>query len=359
MFSEAILSSGLIAESAMNNIELLPEVAEITLESAADIGNVDLMDFALQSMYEFKMNMQRVDTVAVCEEYAYLKENGVEMVAETAMETIKAWFQRAKDAVITLGKRIAAFFKKILEAINERMRGDSEWLKKHKAAIDKLPATVTLNKGIKGIKFDEVFVLKNYASIYSAIGKEANGCKEYEAAKSTVNFSAQVTASDYSAMVIQKIAGTSGLKNAADVKTMGQFKTALSADVKDKHTIFTTVSNVKGMIDELEKTTTERKAINKCFDDNKKSINIALQVLKYLEKNVEKDSAQFNGAKAKVGELNTCLSLLTTVNRVVTQAFEARRSQYRKLISAAISASGKEVTAESATFEEGLAGDIY
>lgn len=359
MFSEAILGSSFLAESAMDTVELCPEVADITLENATDIGNIDVMDFALQSMYEFKMNMAMVDTIAVCEEYAYLKENGVEMVAETAAETIKAWFKRAKDAIITFGKRIAAFFKKILDTIDERVRGDSSWLKSHKEAINKLPSSVTLTKGIKGVKFDELYILNNYAKVYACIGDRAKSCQTYDAAKANIASMNTTTSEKANAITIGGVAAAAGLEKG--ITTIAQFKTALSNDVKDKKTIFSTVSNVSDMVAELEKSITERKAIKKCFEDNKKAINVALDVVKFLEKNCDKDKdpKTFEGAKVKVSMLQTCLSLLTATNRVVTQAFESRRSQYRKLINAAISASKKEAANESAIFDDELASSVY
>lgn len=348
MFSEAILGSNFLAESAMDTLTLCPEVAEITLESASDIGNIDVMDFALQAMYEFKMNMQAIDTMAVCEEYAYLKENGVEMVAETAMETIKAWFKRAKENIIAFGKRIAAFFKKIFNIIDERVHGDSAWLKRHKEAISKLPSSVPLVKGIKGVNFDKLYVLNNYGTLYDSIGSVAKYCQTYDVPESTaatINFG---IAEKANAIIIANVAEEAKLPNPTEITTVSKFKAALTKDVDAKKTIFSKVDNIYNMVTELEKSATERKAINKCFQDNKKVINTALDAVKVLEKNCDKvnDPKTFEHAKIKVSMLDTNLSLLTAVNRTVTQAFDARRSQYRKLINAAISATKKEPTDE-------------
>ena len=170
MFNELALS-GLNESAGIFSGPIDPRIESITLEGANNIGGLDAMDYALQSIYEFRSNMAMADMAAVCEEYAYLKSNGVEMVEESALDTIKEWFSKAKDAIVSLGKRIAEFFKKVLDKLVENTKGDGLWLKTHEKKINDLPSTVKLAKGVPGYNYGKCDIVTGYDKVYNTIGE--------------------------------------------------------------------------------------------------------------------------------------------------------------------------------------------
>lgn len=350
MFSDLVLSS--LNESAgMFDGPMDPRVEEITMEGANDIGGLDLMDYAMQSIYEFRSNIERADLAAVCEEYAYLKTNGVEMVEESAGDTIKEWFGKVKDGIVALGKRIAEFFKKVLNKLVEATKGDGLWLKTHQKKIDALPGNVSLKKPISGFKYGDSKVWK-YDTVYNGILSATAGIQgDFDKIKKTVADGVSKTAASKDGefndllkrdlgpeATFKQIMINIGISQPAkgNVKTIAQFKEALVQDVKNHAYVFSQVTGVQAMVSDLEKGMETRKKIKKSFESNKKVLNAALKSVNTIQKSVEQNTNDFKYAKALSGKINTQLSALVTANRVVMQIFEANRAQNKKLINAAI-----------------------
>ena len=391
MFNELALS-GLNESAGIFSGPMDPRIGDITLEGANDIGGLDAMDYALQSIYEFRSNMMHADMAAVCEEYAYLKSNGVEMVEEAALDTIKEWFSKAKDFIVGLGKRIADFFKTVLDKLIDATKGDGLWLKAHEKKINDLPSTVKLAKGVPGFNYNQSNIVANYDLVYNTIGDVifmiktggTSGAKQvykanlsdYEDTKSNYDnlknikkgtgqpgqyedvvaaFKEEYKTENVFSNIMKKIGVSQPSKG--NVKTIAQFKEALVQSIKDDATVFTQVSNVQAMVTELENGQEQRKKIKKCFEDNKKNLNNALKVVTQLEKNTEKGNMLFEMAKIGTSYMNTALSALVTANRVITQAFEANRAQNKKLINAAISTNKKDQKLEESALYYG-GGDL-
>ena len=371
MFNELALS-GLNESANVFAGPMDPRIGDITLEGANGIGGLDAMDYALQSIYEFRSNMEMADMAAVCEEYAYLKSNGVEMVEESALDTIKEWFSKAKDAITTIGKRIADFFKTVLDKLVENTKGDGLWLKAHEKKINDLPSTVKLAKGVPGFNYDQCEIVTGYDSVYTGIATAVVGISDdYDAVKKYADTTAKNTyyTEDEKRETLKNIAkpertfgkimkkiGVSQ-PSKGNVKTIAQFKEALVQSIKDNATVFTQVSNVQAMVTELENGQEQRKKIKKSFEDNKKVLSNALKVVTQLEKNVEAKSMEFAAAKTLHSQVSLQLSALVTANRVITQAFEGNRAQNKKLINAAISTNKKDQKLEeSAMYFDG--GDL-
>lgn len=366
MFNDLVLA-GLNESANVFAGPMDPRIGDITLEGANDIGGLDAMDYALQSVYELRSNMEMADMAAVCEEYAYLKTNGVEMVEEGAMDIIKEWFSKAKDAITALGKRIAEFFKKVLDKLVENTKGDGLWIKAHQKKIDSLPGTVKLSKAISGYNYNNCTIFTNYTGIYSGITTAVSDVtSDYAVAKASAIASTAGDKTDDERRnefkeaqkpkkVFARIMEAINIKQPSKgpVKTIAQFKEALVQSVKDNATVFSQVSNVQAMVSELESGREDRKKIKKSFEDNKKILNAALNVVTTLEKNVEAKSMQFQYAKMMQAKINTQLSALVTANRVIIQTFEARRSQDKKLINAAISSNKKDQKLEESAMYYG------
>lgn len=342
MFSEAILGSNFLAESATDTVALCPEVAEITLESALDITG-DPFEYAIQSMYEFKMNLQAIDTIAVCEEYAYLKTNGVEMVNEAAKETIKAWFTKVKESIIKFGKKIAAFFKKIMSDIDQRINGDKAFLKKYEDKINDL-GTVKLNKAIKAYTFDNMLSASEMQSSYNLITQNVLAAEKYaEPGSGSYKTMHAQTSDTISKQVITVYAAKQGIK---ECSTLSEFKEAFIKEIRGKEQYIEMV-DVKKLAKQLESSYSDKKMLEAAFKNNKSTIDNALKRVNLLQKQCEQKTIEFEAARIVSTVITNILNLLTTVNNVYTQAFDARRRTYRKLITAAINQSKKDTVDES------------
>lgn len=336
MFSEEMLN--LLTEGAANfSGPMDPRIAEITTESADDIGDANVDVYAVQSVYEFRMNMQAVDSVAVCEEYQYLKENGMEMVDESAADTIKSWFNRAKETIVSLGKRIAEFFKKVLHRIEARVKGDKEFVEKYQ---NKVNGTVSLgNNSITATDFTAINIIGNATGNYSAITQSIKN--SWGTANAGANGISTTTSADAKKKVCVDIATKIIPGKGKDCDSVEKFNKAMDELIKNTKKVYTTV-NTGDVLAVLRDTQKDRKAISKSFDDNKTSLNVAIMELKALQARSEKNSDDFKGAKKSVDVINGALTMMTSYNRYVTSAFEARRSLYKKLIIAAARQTAKD-----------------
>lgn len=340
MFSESMLN--MLDESGITLDEstLDPRVAEVmNLEAAGEV-EIDPTEYALQSMYEFRMNMMAADSVAVCEEYAYLKTNGTEMVNEAALDTIKAWFSRVKDAIIALGKRIAEFFKKVLHNIEVFVKSDVGFVKKYNDISGFRTATVELKKSIEATNFEKLELTEKYNDIYGAIAKEAAALADIKTSYTEeISYDASANQHESDTKIkkqktvenIIKVMPIAIRPSVSKCETVEKFKSETAKLIKLCKTDYDKVA-VSSILDKLKKTQADRKAIQKCFDQNKKSINMSLNTVKRLEAQSEKDTKKFDLAKANVGAVQAALTMLQTINTYTVQAFNARRNLYKTLI---------------------------
>lgn len=106
------------------------------LESAPLIDE-DPFDFMTRTYYESQFVEKQIEMSTMLEEYAYLKENGCELVTESNKftDTVKKIFTAIKDAIVKAAKAVAAFFKKIFTRNKERDKKAEEEINKEEKAI--------------------------------------------------------------------------------------------------------------------------------------------------------------------------------------------------------------------------------
>lgn len=107
-----------------------PELVNDDFDSIESLDeSVDSMDFMMEAMFNNEMNMERIDRAIMCEEYTYLRENGVEMVYEAGK--IESIIQTAKRTVMNLWNQIQKFLK--TQSDNIVKKADNSFLKKYEA----------------------------------------------------------------------------------------------------------------------------------------------------------------------------------------------------------------------------------
>lgn len=329
MFSKMILEGyGIGRTSAIDEGTLLPELEAITLESAADI-NTDPMEYSIRAMYEMQLNFQNIDTASVIQEYAYLKENGMEMVDEAASETIKAWFAKVIKAITGFAAKVAAFFKNAMNALDDRMHSDAGFIKSREADL-KAMGNVTLAKPVTAYAFDNA----NPAAIESIYGKIVGAVKLVETAASHDEAGYIAKGSKEFNNTIIAACGDPNATSAS------QYDAWLISYIRGAENQYTTVTGTD-VIASLVKADADRKNIKAQFESSKKTINASLKVVKDLEKECDKKSDKLATAKMCVTAINTALSILSTANRRCVAAIDAKRSLNRKLANAALAQSKK------------------
>ena len=364
MFSEAMF--GGIYESAIGNNS---ELDGITLENADYVGT-SLAEHAIQSMYEFQMNMTNIDAAAVCEEYMYLKENGVEMIGESAWDTIKGWFEKVKEAIIALWNRITSFFKSVFKKIDEFITNDTVWVKAYENKISEISGTVQFLHPVK-MPVDKDVDISSMTKSYDDLGITFGKVNSLDSAKTFIGSkSHQVggeregtfTLGDGSHYKYTLSAANEKefikvfTKNlpCGEVETIEAYKKGMAKHYKESKDKITSASSadLKKALEFVSKFYDTKKELKKSYDKNKKIIDKSLTMVKNYEKSCEKDEKDLPAAKAAVKFINTGLSLLTATNSLNVQLINTKRTQSKALIKEAVASYKKDKKEKDKEVEE-------
>ena len=107
-----------------------PELQYDDVDSVEPLARgVDSMEFMMESIFNNELNMRNLDTAIMCEEYAYLRENGTEMVYEAG--TITNIIEKAKKAILKLWNDIQKFLKDQIEKFTSK--AEDRFLKKYES----------------------------------------------------------------------------------------------------------------------------------------------------------------------------------------------------------------------------------
>lgn len=314
-----------ISESMVSDT-IEPEIAEMTLENAADIDE-DPMDFMLRVAYENEINMMNLNTAIIAEEYIYLRENGQEMVTEAGkLETI---ISKAKSMIMKLWEKIQSFFKKVLKKIEEALKLDQRFLDKYKEKASKHSARVKGSKtyldmaGTEKIATDMLDDLAELGtSIYDRIRRDKN---------------AKNTSVDFVEKAFVRYLG--GATDSAKIPK--EIMKALLKETKDAED-FVTVAG-KDAVAAFEYSSKAKEKVKKAYDSNKKGINNQLKTVKKMESVAKKfkviPTEESKYIHETVKSLNKIGTYMTLVNRSFVKAINMSRNFCKAVI---VSAAAKE-----------------
>ena len=301
-----------IYESMMDDT-IEPEIADMTLENAADIDE-DPMDFMLRVAYENEMNMMNLDTAIIAEEYVYLRENGQEMVTESGkLETI---IGKAKEMITKLWSKIQSFFKSVIKKIDEVLKLDQRFLDKYASKAQGHTAKIRGDLGLLQIES----VAATGISMMNSIGNAA--MKEFNLATGDGDKSGN-TDPDKFKEEINKLVGTNGEDSPKDI-----MKAILKGAKGDKDSTVTVEANKA--IETFKNSKKVKGWVKTAYDTNKKDINNWIKGLKKLETAVKKfkviPTEASKDVHKSVKNLNYAGSLLTLVNRTYVRVLNMSRS---------------------------------
>lgn len=327
-----------VYESMMDDT-IEPEIADMTLENAADIDE-DPMDFMLRVAYENEMNMMNLDTAIIAEEYIYLRENGQEMVTEAGkIETIVS---KAKEMLKKLWEKIQSFFKKVIKKIDEVLKLDQRFLDKYERKAAGNKATV---KGDASLLKVKAIAIKGI-NMMNKIGESA----EAEFNVATDNDNPSYSDNDEFMKKLMKDLGGADPDSPRDI--MKSMIDGYKGDEDSKVTV-----DANQAISNFKDSKKCKEFLKNAYDTNKKNINGWLKGLKKLENSAKKfkiiPTEMSKEIHKSVKNLNKAGSVLTLVNRTFVHAINMSRNFCKAVIvQAAAKADPNKETNESASLIE-------
>ena len=329
IFNDVMLKGTMFAtESATSQgVTFEPEVADITIENAQELdSSIDEMEYALTLAHECDMFMTRFNTAIIAEEYAYLKENGKEMVWEA--EGKKNIFQAAINWLQDMLGKIASWVKSIVRKMQEKMADNTKFLKKYDFANAK--DTVRLNGYDKAVlSIDNA--KKEFVSSYQGIADITNylwADRDWDADRLKEEVSEK-------------------LKIAMDAKDE-----MLKKHLEKKEQDYST-ADAKSF---LEKYKDAISLVRSSFDTAKKTINTDIKEMKAAMKSAEKGEEK--AWHTSISLSKSLVSILTSTMKKDVSYFEKGRSLARAIVAKACSGSSKEKEAEEPAQESASIFDM-
>ena len=325
-----------------------PEIAGITMDSVEECAG-DPFEFATAIMYENEMAMNNLDLAVMCCEYAYLKENGTEMVYEAGV--LKNFIDGAKKKVKEWWGKIVSFFKKVFNYVANFVRTDEQFVKKYEAAAKKAGTVKGLN--LKGYNYD----IAVPAMMMRVINDELS--------------LAQIEDGDHDNDKIEKdldiIRGKVCLYRGKPVLA-SEFTKELNKVLKggsdEKEMI--SVWDCSKAIEEIKNAKKTKEALQKLFDKSKALANKATSELTTIETvAIKAEKADPNSKEKQIASqaahnavklVSSMLSIATMINNQGSKMITANNRQNRAFTTKALSKSDRDA-ADAKTLSESASYD--
>lgn len=322
-----------------------PEVEAITLESAEDIPDyMDPMEFMTQVACEQEINMQRLDMAIMAEEYVYLRENGVEMVEESAVDTALSLVKKCQDGIMQVWAKIQSFFKMVQTKLREADKRDEVFVKTYKEkAIAGGAAKVTVNNlvnrdtlttisGNAKTMYGDIVTAAN--TIYRNAG--TNESKKDDLVKTAVAsiFGDKVSDTNNTAKLVLKQM-VKDAKNTKNLEDGTKATEVVEMQPKDAIEEFLTAKNLKY-------------AIEDSYKASKKAINVLLKSAKSMEASLKKKknlaTDESKNVHQSVKAISAVQKILVQANKTEVKLFNMRKAMLKKMILASAAQGSKKIT---------------
>ena len=317
-----------------------PELEEITMESATDIPSyMDPMEFMTQVACEQELNMQRLDMAILAEEYVYLRENGVEMVEESAVDTALGLVKKCQEGIMRVWEKIQSFFKMVQTKLREADKRDELFIKAYKEkAIAGGTVKVTVNNVISSSDLNTINTnaknfykktIKAANDIYVGARTNTSESKDLVAEALRTIFGDKVTDSNNTAKAILK----QMVKDAKDTK--GKDSTSeLQMSPEDACKEFLTAKDLKNDLKDS-------------YNNSKKIINSLLKSAKGIEGTLKKKKVLPTDESKKVHQSVKAISavqkILVQTNKTEVKLFNMRKAMLKKIILASAAQGSKKI----------------
>ena len=320
MFDDVVLGLG---RTGYVNESVEPELQDEEFDSIEGLDeSVDPMEFITEAIYVNEMNMNTIDKAIMCEEYAYLRENGEEMVYEAV--NIKGIIDAAKTAIMRLWNNIKTFLK--TQADKLASKANKAFLNKYKEKAEGKRAKIKVvksiwNGGVTGIEENADKVFKDLEKLAKDVASKASSLDE------------KTEMPEFDKWIKDQESNKSGLYNLLKSNT----KDYKSADSKEEMIV-----DAKDAITYLTDIVEKRRGIKNAYDKSKKNINEQLKAVKVLENSYKRFKVIPTEMSSKVHQsvriINKIGSWLASANRMELRQLSMLTSMAK---AALIQASGR------------------
>lgn len=336
MFADTILGIGRtsIFESYAD-----PEIENITPDTVNECAG-DPFEFLTAAYYESQLDMMNINQAIMVCEYAYLKENGQEMVYES--NVVSTMFKSLGEKIKGVWKKICEFFKSIFSWLEERVRSDKKFVEKYADKVNNIDSV-------------DIGSFKGYT--YASTNKvDTNGGTITTAATKMFDYLKTAAKENYDHIV------------GADNTNITEALDALRGDLVDKKSVTAkeigdeltkyfrgdeitsgkfNKAQLNTMLDVIASTKVTKANLNNVYKGCKNTVDALLKTAKTEEKNAEKisdkgsDDTTAKGLHAVATILNGITGLVTIVNNKACKALTAQNRQCRAIVGKAVTASSK------------------
>ena len=336
MFDDVLGFGRTSVMESMSVDALEPEIAGMTLEDAEMLDeSVDLTEYILGVAHENDMNMAKLNSAIMGDEYRYLRENGVEMIYEEG--GIKSIIDRFVDMVKKLWRKIQSFFKTIFAKLESLFRSDEKFLAKYKSqAAGKTSGKIKGNKAY----------IENYGANKNNATKLMDKIKDKIVSINSNNDLGVKSGTDKDAVLKSLGLGDGSTKDILK---------AINPDLANDKAELDGLSTDKA-ISILESASKDKADVKSLYNKNKINIDSMIKQAKRMEKeakqNDKKDKA--SNIHANISIMNKLGSVMTSINHVAIKNINTSRSMAKAIILSAIRKSSENKVGESASLVDAL-----
>lgn len=316
-----------------------PELQYDNFDSIEPLAKgVDSMEFMMESIFNNELNMRNLDTAIMCEEYAYLRENGTEMVYEAG--TITNIIEKAKKAILKLWEDIQKFLKDQVEKFTSK--AESNFLKKYesKAAGRKVKVKSDPNLfefGVENTIKNATDMMAKLEEAAKKVADDARGIEvDSENKEQSTGNPTYTELDDWLKTFNATMVNIYGDANVKSGYTPSEVINSVIAARKDAMEV--TTQNADDAITEYRALSGEkgRKELRKIYEKSRSNINQYLKTLKKMEAAAKKFKVIPTDASSEIHKsvrtVNKLGSYTAKVNRGTLKMLNMIKSQCKNII---------------------------
>ena len=334
MFADTILGMGRtsIFESAIDD-----EIASISIDTVEECAG-DPFEFLTAAYYESDMNMMKINQAIMVCEYAYLKENGTEMVYESNVVT--SMFRNIGEGIKKAWRKICEFFKSIFSWLENAIRSDKKFVEKYEKKIKDITGSVNIGD-FKGYSYstsaskysDNPAVADVASKMMGDIKGTAISVKDLANGEITKDTNAE----EYVAGIREKALGEKCDKSDFPKKLTELFR---GAELNQKEF---SKSDLESYLEVVKNAKSTKAGLKATYSAAKGAVDGLLKAVKALEKKAAADdgkkASESDNAKAYhvAGTIiNSCTNMLTMINNKAGKALTAHNRQCKAIVTKAV-----------------------
>lgn len=359
MFADTILGMGRtsVFESAIDD-----EIEAISIDTVEECAG-DPFEFLTGAYYESEMNMTKINQAIMVCEYAYLKENGSEMVYES--NVITSMFEGIGNGIKKAWRKICEFFKSIFNWLENAIRSDKKFVEKYEKKIKDITGSVNIGdfKGYSystsASKYSDNPAIADVASkMMGDIKATAINVKGLDNGK----INKDTKAEEYVDSIRENILGEKCDKSDFPKKLAEIFR---GSELSQKEF---SKSELESYLEVVKNAKSTKAGLKATYSAAKGCVDGLLKAVKALEKKAAADdgekASKSDNAKAYhvAGTIiNSCTNMLTMVNNKAGKALTAHNRQCKAIVAKAVNKfnpdldnnakkDDKKATSESSSF---------